>query len=312
MRASVIIVNWNAGVMLAECLGALAPVLQKGDVECIVVDNGSSDGSDKRIEGCDPLVRLVRTGGNLGFAVACNIGARCARGRYLLFLNPDARVTGDALEKTLDYLDAPANQRIGILGVQLRDGAGSVARSCARFPGARSMTLHALGIDRVVPSVGYVMVDWDHGNTRIVDHVIGAYYLVRREVFDAVQGFDERFFLYLEDLDFSLRAKRAGWDSVYLTEVAAYHAGGGTSAQVKARRLFYALRSRVLYASFHFGAAGLTAVGLATLVVEPGVRIVRALASGSLTAACESISAYWMLYRWMIRWCRYGDTRWNP
>jgi len=153
------------------------------------------------------------------------------------------------------------------------------------------------------------MAEWDHGQTRYVDHVIGAFYLVRRETFNALGGFDERFFVYLEDLDFSLRARQAGWFSVYLVDARAFHAGGGTSRQVKASRLFYSLRSRLLYAFKHFNALAATAVLIATLVMEPLSRSALALARRSRPALNETWAAYGMLWRWVPHWVLRGRTR---
>jgi GT2 family glycosyltransferase len=311
MSVSIIIVNWNAGSMLADCISSLEGIVCRGDAECVIVDNGSTDGSALQFEGRAPAIRVIKAGENLGFAAACNLGARSSHGRRLLFLNPDTRIGVESFDKSNDFLDRQGNEQIGILGIQLRDDSGDVARSCARFPGVASMLFHSMGIDRVLPSTGFMMEDWRHDETRLVDHVIGAYYLVRREVFDAVGGFDERFFLYLEDLDFSLRARRAGWLTAYLAGVSAFHLGGGTSARVKARRLFYSLRSRLLYSRFHLG-FGFFPVFLASVLVEPCVRLAHALVQGSSATATETISAYRMLWRWLPRWWFRGETRWNP
>ena len=94
-----------------------------------------------------------------------------------------------------------------------------------------------LGLSRLSPHFpGLFMRDWAHGDSRPVDHVMGAFTLMRRSLFDSLLGFDERFFMYLEDLDFSLRAGRAGWRSFYLAEARVYHKSGGTSEQIKGRR----------------------------------------------------------------------------
>lgn len=114
----------------------------------------------------------------------------------------------------------------------------------------RYYALVAAHFPRKFPS--HFMQDFDHCSSREVDHVIGAFFLVRRSVFEQLKGFDERYFVYLEDLDFSLRARKAGWKTYYLADATAYHKGGGTSEQVKAHRLFYSLRSRMIYGFRHF------------------------------------------------------------
>ena len=104
------------------------------------------------------------------------------------------------------------------------------------------------------------MREWNHEESREVDQVMGAFFLVRQKLFEEWGGFDERFFVYLEDVDFSSRARRVGWRSFYMAGVKAYHKGGGTSEQIKSTRLFYSLRSRILYSYKHFSCASATAL----------------------------------------------------
>jgi GT2 family glycosyltransferase len=139
--------------------------------------------------------------------------------------------------------------------------------------------------------------EWEHDKTATVDHVIGAFYLIRRSLFDSLGGFDERFFVYLEDLDFSLRAYQAGWRSVYLTGVQAFHAGGGTSAQVMATRLFYSLRSRLFYGFKHFSVYRAWGLLFITLALEPWIRLGVALLRGSWRDASHTLHAYVLLVK---------------
>lgn len=297
----IVIVNWNAGGQLKTCIDSIFQYGRDCVTRIIVVDNGSTDGSDASIDGL-PNVTLIRTGANLGFGKACNLGAQQTKSEYLLFLNPDAALHSDSLSKALTFMQKPANTRVGICGVQLLDEAGHVSRSCARFPSAVGFVAHAVGLDRFFPRLGHFMAEWDHAQTRQVDHLIGAFFLVRRELFNALHGFDERFFVYLEDLDFSYRARQRGWRSVYLASAQAFHAGGGTSNQVKARRLFFSLRSRVLYAFKHFSWMGAFAVLLATLLVEPLSRSALALLRRSWAGLKETWAAYGMLWCWLPNW----------
>jgi GT2 family glycosyltransferase len=160
-----------------------------------------------------------------------------------------------------------------------------------------------MGLDAIFPMAlkGYVMTEWDHEQSASVDHVIGAFYLVRRSVFEELRGFDERYFLYLEDLDFSFRARKAGWHSYYLAEGHAYHVGGGTSSQVKAARLFYSLRSRILYAFKHFGRASATLVLMGTMLIEPFCRLARGLLRCSKEEILDTIRGYSMLWKHLPR-----------
>jgi hypothetical protein len=141
------------------------------------------------------------------------------------------------------------------------------------------------------------MTTWDHRESRAVDHVMGAFYLIRRRLFESLKGFDERFFVYLEDLDLSYRAYQAGWHSFYLAEIKAYHKGGGTSEQIKSVRLFYSLRSRILYGFKHFRRWTASGLMLGTLFLEPLIRSSWSLARFTLRELSETMQAYWMLWR---------------
>ncbi len=301
----IVIVNWNAGRQLRECLDSLAEARTNGFRlrRVVVVDNASTDGSANGLEClCRrhglPLL-LIRNETNLGFGAACNQGARDSESDYLLFLNPDTRIFPDSLRVPVRFMELPENRQVGICGVQMVDGRGSVKRSCARFPGPALFLWRMLGLDVILPRwfPNLFMTEWGHGEDRQVDHVMGAFYLVRTSLFAALGGFDERFFVYLEDLDFSLRARRAGWSSYYLARARIYHEGGGASRRVLARRLFYSLWSRILYSYKHFGLPGGTGVLLGTLFIEPCARLLRAAGSLSFEGLKETIGAYALLWR---------------
>jgi GT2 family glycosyltransferase len=302
----VVIVNWNAGSQLKDCLEALARCdTSRFDLSgIIVVDNASSDGSVEAVEVlCLRFpVSVVRNTRNRGFAAACNQGARESKADYLLFLNPDAIVFPDSLSTAIAFLERPEAKQIGIVGIPLIDDSGLPTRNACRFPTPKLFFRELLGLHYLFPKrfPGHVLLDWPHDESRAVDHVIGAFYLVRRAVFETLNGFDERFFVYKEDLDFSLRAFQAGWQIYFLADTRAYHKGGGTSEQIKARRLFYGLRSRVQYGFKHFGWFAATGLLLATLVLEPLARIARALRMRSSGTLWETLGGMGRLWIWAV------------
>jgi len=307
-NVDIIVVNWNAGHQLYDCISSIQKNGMPYVANTIVVDNGSTDGSENTINNI-PNVKVIRTGINLGFAKACNLGAQYSKSEFLLFFNPDAALYSDTLTKALAFMQDPINAQVGICGVQLLDEFGHISKSCTRFPSAMGFVFHAMAIDRLIPKLGHFMSEWDHNQTRQVDQVIGAFFLVRRVVFEALKGFDERFFVYLEDLDFSLRANNVGWDSVYLADAQAFHAGGGTSNQVKALRLLYILRSRLLYAFKHFSLIGACLVLLSTLLIEPISRSALALARRSWPSFKETWVGYGLLWQWLPQWVFKAKTR---
>ena len=301
----VIIVNWNAGQQLLECVQSVIANGAGLVAKIIVVDNDSHDGSELPLLAM-AQVHLIRAGANLGFGKACNLGAANSTADFLLFLNPDAQIGPKTLSRVDAFMQSDAAKKVGIVGVQLLEGSQHVARSCSRFQTPLSMISRASGIDLVFPRLGSAMAEWDHKTTREVDHVIGAFYLIRRACFERAGGFDERFFVYIEDLDLSFRAKMSGWKTIYLADVQAFHAGGGTSSQVKAHRLFYSQRSRLQYAFKHFTIGGSLAVLLATLILEPPARILQAALRGSIQGVGEIARAYGWLWRWLIKGCKPG------
>lgn len=304
---NIVIVNWNAGQQLVDAVVSIDQHNQNLITSVIVVDNISTDDSLVRVEALTDLsfdLQIIRNTENRGFGVACNQGAALATSEYFLFLNPDTLLFENSVKVALAFMQQPENARIGIVGIQLLDEENHISRSCARFPSVVGLVTHSIGLDRIFPRLSHFMVEWDHATTRQVDHVIGAFFLVRRNVFETLQGFDSRFFVYLEDLDFSKRAKTLGWSSFYLAEARAYHAGGGTSRQVKARRLFYSLRSRILYVFKHFNPLGAFLVLTVTLLLEPLSRTAFAVVRRSWSSLKETWSAYVMLYRWMPEWLK--------
>ncbi len=290
----VVIVNWNSGAQLRECLQSFAAVADDDVAARVtVIDNASTDGSSEGLEASMPLA-VVRNADNRGFGAACNQGAAGSEADFLLFLNPDTRLMPGSFAEPVRYLRAHENERVGIVGIQLVDADGRVARNTARAPTAWSMVGNSVGFDRLAPRLfpSHFVTEWAHDQTRTVDQVMGAFFLVRRSLFEALGGFDERFFVYYEDLDFSVRARAQGWRSVYLSTAQAFHRGQGTTEGATARRTFYFCRSRILYARKHFGALGALAVTLATLALEPLARLAAAPRS-----AGDTLRAFAMLWR---------------
>jgi|APLak6261658528_1056013.scaffolds.fasta_scaffold05042_2 GT2 family glycosyltransferase len=313
---SIIIVNWNSGYQLLECITSIGLARQIDFVlsEVVIVDNNSSDNSIAHVKAMTDLpfqLKIISNFDNKGFGAACNQGAAAASGDYLLFLNPDTRLFEDSLSIPLAFMQRPENIDVGIVGIQLIDENNHVARSCARFPNLMMYFVQSLGMNRLqgLRQLSVHMIEWSHDTTKQVDHVIGAFFLMQRSLFKSLGCFDERFFVYLEDLDLSLRAHQGGWRSIYLAEAQAFHAEGGTSRQVKARRLFYSLRSRILFVFKHFNPFSATLVLLTALLIEPFSRSVLAISRGSWVSLKETWAAYGMLLRWLPDWVLKGVTR---
>ncbi len=276
----IVIVDFNAGSTLRRCLrsieGSLTPEIVLSRV-CLV-DNASRPSSREMIAGLHLPLHLVTNKKNLGFSKACNQGAAGSQADYLLFLNPDTILGPNSLSAPVVFLEKPEHAKVGICGIQLVDVNGRVHRSCSRFPTPGNYLVNLLRLNRIWPRSfrTQFMEEWDHGQNRRVDQVMGACFLTRRKLFDSLAGFDERFFLYFEEVDYSYRAQKSGWSSFYISGAQAMHVGGGTSAHVLAFRLYHSLKSRILYGHKHFGCFRSKAMLVEVLLLEPAIRAVLA------------------------------------
>lgn len=295
----VVIVNWNSGEQLVNCIESLFKS-EEVDLNIIVVDNASVDNSLDLISHYSKI-SIVTLESNIGFAAGCNVGAKYGRADYILFLNPDAGVYPDTLISVKTVMDKIENNDIGICGVQLLDTEGKVSRSCARFPNIIQISAHIFGLDRVFRKLNHFMVEWDHEDTREVDQVIGAFFFVRRSLYDSLKGFDERFFVYYEEVDFSLRARKNNAKTLFYSKAKAFHEGCGSSNKVKAKRLFYSLRSRLLYFKKNESFLTWLFIGFLTLFIEPFSRLVFSSIKLSREAMFEVIEGYRMLYSWILK-----------
>ncbi|HVJ51590.1 MAG TPA: glycosyltransferase family 2 protein [Aliidongia sp.] len=297
----IILVNWNSGDDLRSCVRSLARSEERALIaQVIIVDNDSIDGSAGDMHAAGLPLELDRAGNNLGFAAAANRGAARGQAPYLLFLNPDTEVSSGALGAGLRALTRPdISDRIGIVGLQLIDQAGNTSRSCSPLPTPLAFCARAFGIDRLpgFAALSPFMRAWPHDRSRIVEQVMGACFLIPRPLFESLGGFDERFFVYYEDVDLALRARQAGWLSWYETGGQVIHRGGGSSRRIPARRLFYSLSSRLRFARKHFSRSGQLLVTLATFAVEPWSRLVLALCRSGPSGASAVIGGYALLCR---------------
>lgn len=301
----IIIVNFNSGSQLSDCLKSIEKIDDKLLInQIIVVDNASTDGSIENIENFKLPLKIVKNQVNEGFAKACNKGAALGNSKYILFLNPDTKLYSDSISISIKFMENVENSNVGILGIKLVDDEGEVTGSCSKFPTFFMFLDKILGLHHLLPK-GLVPIqyyDFDFNESRIVDQVSGAFFLVRRSVFEKLKGFDERFFVYFEDLDFALRAKNIGYSSYYLALTKAYHKGGGTSKQINGIALFYFLRSQILYFYKHFNKFLASVLTFTTLFIEPITRLLFSIVNKSSAYKSKDVlQAYCLLWRSLIR-----------
>ncbi|WLW50643.1 glycosyltransferase family 2 protein [Streptomyces sp. YU58] len=300
--ADVVIVNWNTGRYLGECLRSIARAdrSQLCVARIVVVDNASTDDSLRGLTAADIPLEVVRNARNRGFAAACNQGAVQGCSDYVLFLNPDTRLYQDTLNVIGRFLRSPAADGFGIFGALMVDERGSPQISCSRFPSLRVYAGKMTGLDRLMPALFPPQHLRPQELTRsgIVDQVIGAFFLVRRPLFCELDGFDERYFLYLEDVDFALRARCAGWPTYYLRQARVHHAENVSSTQLGPWRHYLMLCSRSRYAFRHWTRPRAWLLMALTLSVEPVARLATAAVRGQWADLWTTVAVYRQFLRW--------------
>lgn len=258
---SVIVVNYNTAHLLADMRQALERSVAPGmTIELIIIDNASRDDSKAVLQRDFADCTLIFNDTNVGFGRANNQGLAHARGRHILLLNTDAFVSADTLGKTVQYMDA--HPECGVLGVRLEGRDGTLQPCCRYFPTPWNLFLIRTGLHAVFPRTRMVDdLDWPHDSVRECDWVIGCYYMVRREVIEKIGLFDDRFFLYSEEVDHCRMTKAAGWKVVFFPHTTVIHLGGESAksdAQLTAGRQISSLQveSELLFFRKHYGVAG--------------------------------------------------------
>jgi GT2 family glycosyltransferase len=239
MDISIIIVSWQVSDLLKKCLETVFNSNGNLNFEVIVVDNASKDDSVTMVkenfstEIASGKLKLIASHQNLGFAKANNLGVKSATGDYILYLNPDTEIQSDTLEKALTFIKN--NPECGILGPKMLYPDGSAQSSVRRFPTFWPVFLMLIKAPKVFKRLKaidhYLAVDFDYSRLQEVDQVMGAFMLMPKEVVEKVKGFDERYFIWFEEVDLCLTVKKAGYKIVYNPELVIVHHGGKSFAQ---------------------------------------------------------------------------------
>jgi GT2 family glycosyltransferase len=244
MDVSVIIVTRNTCALTCD---AIRSVLDSRDglaTEVFVVDNGSTDETPKLLPERFPAVRYRRFENNLGFAKAVNLAAREARGEFLLLLNSDARVGVDSLATAVAWMRA--HPECGVAGAQLLHPDSRRQNSIANFPTLATELLNKSLLRRLWPE-RYPGKEHVFTEPVEVESVIGAFFLVRKKLWDELGGLDERFFFILEETDFCLQAQRTGSRVMHLPQVEVWHGQGQSAKHMPTEARIEYWRSRYLY-----------------------------------------------------------------
>lgn len=315
---SIVVVSWNVADLLRDCLQSIldAPgtrlckdgTVHIGDhaVEVFVVDNASSDGTPDMVRAAFPQVKLIANCTNLGFAGANNLALGRCQGRYVLLLNPDTRVVGDALSAMLDYVEA--NPDAGVVGPRLYYADGSLQPSRRRFPTLMTALMESTLLQQWFPrnrwALRYYAAGIPDDVVQDVDWVIGACMLVRAEAIERVGLLDEGFFMYSEEMDWCRRMVEDGWRVVYLPQASVVHHEGQSSSQVVPARHIHFQTSKIRYFRKHHGALQATALRLfilLTYLVQLAEETLKYLVRHKRGLRRERIRAYTQVLRSGLR-----------
>ena len=307
MDVSVILLTRNTCRQTREAIESVLSSSGAIAKEIRLIDNGSTDETSTVLPAAFPEIHYQRLERNLGFARGVNLAAREARGEFFLLLNSDARPAPDALSLAVEWMRA--NPGCGVAGAQLFHEDGRKQNSIANFPSLATELLNKFLLRALWPK-RFPGKEQEYEQPMEVESVIGAFFLVRREVWEKLGGMDERFFFFLEETDFCLRTRQAGFTTMHLPQVHVWHGQGQTAKQnLAAARIEY-WRSRYAYFAKHRGLA-------VRMVLRCGLLlrlIVDSVVSGLSTVATFGQSRRWKnkfavhraILLWHLRGCPEG------
>ena len=259
MKLSIVIPSYNTEKMLKECIRSIYRQTTALQYEVIVIDNASDYNIKKQVQQLRQNFKrinltLLVNKKNLGFAKACNQGQKRAKGELILFLNSDTIIIDKSLQKAVNILDS--DKKISILGCQLRNPDTTIQPSAGFFPKLRQIIFMMLFLDDI-PFIKKIIRPY-HQNSKIfyehsheVDWVTGAFFLCRKEVIKKINGFDEDYFMYAEEIDFCFRAKKAGFRVFYTPQASILHYKEASPRPVSRKAILAEFKGLKIYFKKH-------------------------------------------------------------
>lgn len=259
---SVIIVSWNVKDFLKKCLQSIYGFTKGVDFEVFVVDNDSKDNTVAMVKSEFPQVNLTANHENLGFGKANNIALNKCIGRYILFLNPDTELMGNSLQAMVRFMDE--HSAVDAIGCKLLCSDMSVQYSTRHFPSIFTDLMENLYLDAVFPRSAffnrYKMGFWAHDRMREIDVPYGACLLVKRTILRDAGYFDERFFMYYDEIDLCYRIKKARGRIYFVPDIEIIHYSSQSYKQIMSQCDRWKARSKLLFFKKCYGWPGIAAL----------------------------------------------------
>lgn len=268
-KLSIIILSWNTLELTRISLQSVYHETTALDFEVLVIDNASTDGSQAMIKKEFPQVVLVENKENLGFGKGNNQGFALAQGEYLMCLNSDVLVLDRAIEKLVAYLDT--HPSVVMIGPKLLNADRTFQSACRRtLPDPLNAFIYLFGLSKIIKIKGreYKRFSDDENQTGPTEALSGSAMMFRRRVYETIGGFDERFFMYGEDLDFCKQTRDRVGEIVYLAEAEIIHYGGASSKKRKTKSLINFHEAMWLYYKKNFSSDNILIRGLVWLGIK--------------------------------------------
>jgi GT2 family glycosyltransferase len=307
---SIVIVNWKSCDFLRKCVQSIQANAGNLNLEVIVVDNASYDGSGEMLAREFPTVTFIQNDKNQGYAHANNLGFERSHGRNILFLNPDTEVIGNALTRLVNFMDDTPDA--GVVGLRLLNHDLTLQTSCIQaFPSVWNQLLDCDAFRERFPKSslwGMRALFEGEGGPAVVEAISGACMTIKRSVFESVHRFTSEYFMYSEDLDLCYKVARAGWNNYYVSDASVMHFGGRSSkskpesnfATVMMReslRKFFRMRHGRLHAVLYRWTMGFVAVCRVTVI---GAMVLVSLGTPRRATLRAAFSKWVRVLRWSL------------
>ncbi len=306
IHISIIIVSWNTCQTTCNCINSIYEYTKNLLFEIIVVDNNSSDDTVKTIQKDFPHVKIINNSENLGFGCANNQGMDISNGDYLLLLNSDTILTEDSLSKI--YLFAKENPNAGVIGCKILNPDNTLQHSCVNYPRLKDKLFFALGLSYCFPKSKVFnherMQWWKHNKVCEVEAITGCFMLVKKQIFEETGGFDERFFMYCEEIDWCKRITNSGWKIIFTPCTHIIHYGGVSALKHDSKRSLLIDKSYVKYMFKHWGSSN-AKTGILFMLIFYIIRIFLLAPLFPFKKFNNSLRNHWVGFRGLLNYKDY-------